>query len=45
MNIQRESLNAVLNNPEMQDFSYWISDNQYTLKYLKTQSDESEETT
>ena len=38
-------LNAVLNNPEMQDFLIGYPDNQYTLKYLKTQSDESEETT
>lgn len=33
-------LNAVLNNPEMQDFLIGYPDNQYTLKYLKTQSDE-----
>ena len=38
-------LNAVLNNPEMQDFLIGYPDNQYTLKYLKTQSDEAEETT
>ena len=38
-------LNAVLNNPEMQDFLIGYPDNQYTLKNLKTQSDESEETT